>query len=161
MMADGHTYTGILVGTLQKQMQILQEILSLTKEQTEIAGADSLDEEKLEKSMNAKEILIAKLNELDAGFDAVYERVRIEVRENKELYKEEIKKMQDLIRHCTDLGVEIRVLEDRNKQRFEQLFRNKKKEYGSAKTAAQVASHYQRTMSNTKILDPFFLDKKK
>lgn len=160
-MEDNHSYVQVLVNTLQKQSGILKEILELTKEQREIAENACFDETMLEKTLNKKEILIVKLNELDDGFVSVYGRVRKEVKEHKELYKEELQQLQNLIKECTDLGVEIKVLEERNREKIAQCFAGKHKEYGAQRTAATVASRYHQTMHNTQMVDSYFFNKKK
>lgn len=110
--------------------------------------------------MNKKEVLIAKLNSLDAGFTAVYGRVRNEVSDKQDEYQKELQRMQSLIKECTDLGVEIKVLEERNRERLVQCFSQKHKQYSTQKAAASVASHYHQTMNNTKIPDSYFLNQK-
>ena len=160
-MGDNHSYVQVLVNTLQKQSDILKEILELTKEQRKIAESPHFDEFMLEETLNRKEILIIKLNELDDGFASVYGRVRKEVNEHKELYKEELQQLQSLIKECTDLGVEIKVLEERNRDKLALCFSGKHKEYGAQRTAATVASRYHQTMHNTQTVDSYFFNKKK
>lgn len=159
-MKDSHNYIQILLDTLFKQVEVLENILEITKEQSVIAAKADFDELMLEDSLNRKEILISKLNELDDGFTSVYGRVRSEVRENQEIYRKELQKLQELIKKCTDLGIEIKVLEERNRDKMVQCFSNKHKKYGLKKTAASVASHYHQTMNNTKVLNSYFLDEK-
>lgn len=160
-MGKQENYVQVLIRTLQKQVEALSSILEITKEQSRIADAPDFDEVMLEDTLNRKEVQIAKLNELDAGFTSVYGRVRKEIQDNQDEYKEEVLQMQSLIKECTDLGVEIKVLETRNRDKLVQCFSNKQKQYGSQKTAASVASHYSQTMNNTKVADSFFLDRKK
>lgn len=159
-MSDSHNYIQVLINTLQKQTEVLKEILEITRQQSVIAKDKDFDEIMLEKSLNKKEVLIAKLNELDDGFTSVYGRVRNEVRDRQELYREELRQMQELIKECTDLGVEIKVLEERNREKMAQCFANKHKQYGSQKTAASVASHYHQTMNNMKMLNSSFFNQK-
>lgn len=160
-MGENQSYVLVLIETLQKKKDILDKILSITLEQETISKASVYDEEAMEKTLNQKEFQITRLNELDDGFQSVYGRVRIEIRENMDQYKEEIKKMQDLIRQCTDLGNAIQVLEQRNRDRFAQIFRSKHGEYKMSKAKTAVASNYLKTMNNTKIMDAYFVDKKK
>ena len=160
-MGEHENYVQVLVRTLQKQVETLSTILEITKEQSRIADAPDFDEVMLEDTLNRKEVLIARLNELDAGFTSVYGRVRKEIQARQDDYKEDIQQMQSLIKECTDLGVEIKVLESRNRDKLVQCFSKKQQQYGSQKTAASVASHYNQTMNNTKVVDSFFLDRKK
>ena len=159
-MENSHNYIQVLIATLQKQVQVLQQILSITQEQSVIAGKADFDEIMLEESLNKKDILIAELNKLDDGFTTVYGRVRSEMMGRQEFYKDELQQMQTLIKECTDLGVEIKVLEERNREKMTQGFANKHQKYSSKRTAASVASHYHQTMNNTKIANSYFVDKK-
>lgn len=160
-MENRTSYVQILVDTLQRQADTLREILALTVEQSRIADRDPFEEGSLEDTMNRKEILIARLNELDEGFTAVYERVRRDLAEQKDQYKTSLQKIQNLIKECSDLSVEIRVTEERNRTKLAQCFAAKHKEYGSQQTAAAVASRYHQTMHNMQVVDPFFFNKKK
>ncbi|MGN0154393.1 MAG: hypothetical protein ACI4A3_08065 [Lachnospiraceae bacterium] len=159
-MEDDQKYVQVLVATLQKQVQVLNDILKVTQEQSAIANAIDFDESMLEESLNKKEILIAKLNELDNGFVSVYGRVRNEIMGKQKIYKEEISQLQSLIKECTDLGVEIKVAEERNRDKMAQCFANKHKDYGAKRTAASVASRYHQTMNNAKTLDSYFFNQK-
>jgi flagellar biosynthesis/type III secretory pathway chaperone len=143
---DKDNYVAVLVQTLEKQCTALQEILAITQKQSEIAATEDFEEGMLEDTLNRKEILIARLNELDAGFVSVYGRVRKELDGHRDKYKKELEQIQELIKKCTDLGVEIQVLEERNRDKMAQCFAGKQKLYNSKKTAATVAARYHRTM---------------
>jgi flagellar biosynthesis/type III secretory pathway chaperone len=145
-MKEQQQYIPLLLQTLEKQVVVLQDVLKVTKEQSTMADSPNFDEVMLEKSLNQKDVLISKLNSLDDGFAAVYSKVRREITEHPERYREEVRKMQNLIKQCTDLGVEIQVLEERNRDRFSKSFADKHKQYSMKKTAATVASKYHRTM---------------
>lgn len=143
---DSGAYVKMLLQTLQKQETTLWEVLKVTQRQSEIANGQAFNEDDFGETLNQKEILIARLNSLDDGFASVYSRVRNEVREHKDRYKEELLEIQKCIKICTDLGVEIKVLEERNRDRLAQCFTEKHKQYGSQMNAATVASKYHRTM---------------
>lgn len=154
-------YVQILIDTISKKEETLQKILEITKEQEQLSKAEVYDSERMEKTLNDKEIQISRLNYLDDGFQSVYDRVSSEIRKNVELYKKDIAILQDKIRICTELGNAIQVLEDRNRNRFAQLFSKTKKEYSVSKNKANVAQNYFKTMNNSKIMDAYFVDKKK
>ncbi len=159
-MAQSDNYIAILKDTLEKKQDALKNILQLTKEQEILSKQASYDEPKMERLLNEKEMQIARVNTLDEGFQSVYDRVRIEVKEHPDQYAEDVRQLQDVIRICTDLGNEIMVLEERNRSRFGVLFSNAKSHYSASKTKANVAQHYHKTMNNTKIMDAYFVDKK-
>lgn len=153
-------YIAVLMDTLEKKKDALQNILRITKEQERIAKEEVYQEEVMEKNLNEKEIQIARINTLDEGFQSVYDRVKRVVKEHPEQYRKEIERLQELIRECTDLGNEIMVLEERNRERFRTLFTQSKRQYSTSRTKANVAQNYFRTMNNTKIMDAYFVDKK-
>ncbi|MDD6070253.1 MAG: hypothetical protein PUC12_05470 [Clostridiales bacterium] len=159
-MEQNKNYLAVLVDALEKKKDALQNILQITQEQAELAKAETYQEEAMEKTLNAKEVELSRVNTLDEGFQSVFDRIRSEVKRNQELYKDEIARLQELIRQCTELGNEIMVLEERNRNQFSALFAKSKKDYSVSRTKANVAQNYLRTMNNTKILDAYFVDKK-
>lgn len=159
-MEQSQNYMSVLINALEKKSDALQTILSLTKEQEVLSKADSYPEEDMERILNAKEVQISRIESLDEGFQSIFDRVKAEVKSNTDKYKEEVIKLQELIRECTELGNEIMVLEQRNRERFSILFSKFNSQYSISKTKASVAQNYFRTMNNSKILDPYFVDKK-
>lgn len=145
------SYIDMLLQTLQKQKTTLQEVLDITRRQSELANVNLFDEEAFDETLNQKAILIARLNSLDDGFASVYGRVRSVIMEEKDTYREDVLKMQDYIKSCTDLGVEIKVLEKRNRDKLVQCFADKRKLYGAKMNAATVASKYHQTMHSGQI----------
>lgn len=154
-------YVQVLIDTINKKEETLRRILEVTQEQERISKAEEYDSDRMEKTLNDKEIQIARLNHLDEGFQSVYDRVASDIRKNIDEYKDSIAILQDKIRVCTEIGNAIRVLEDRNRSRLSQLFTKAKKEYSTSKNKASVAQNYFKTMNNSKIMDAYFVDKKK
>ena len=154
-------YVQVLIDTITKKEETLHRILEITEEQERISKEETYDTERMEKTLNDKEIQIARLNHLDEGFQSVYDRASGDIKRNIDDYKEGIRVLQEKIRVCTELGNAIQVLEDRNRTRFVQLFSKTKKEYFMSKNKANVAQNYFKTMNNSKILDAYFVDKKK
>lgn len=160
-MTNTENYVHILLDTLSSKERVMKDILAITKEQEVIANGDSLDEDGLEATLTRKEVLIEELNKLDFGFDAAYGHIRSEIIKNKDKYRSEIGRMQSIIKGCTDVGVEISTLEQRNKSKLEVAFSVRKKEIKQMKTSNEVASNYYKTMSKTQVVNPYFMDKKK
>lgn len=154
-------YVQVLIDTINKKEDALRKILEITQEQEEISKAEVYDSERMEKTLNEKEIQISRLNYLDEGFQSVYDRVSSKIRKNKDEYKGDILVLQEKIRVCTEIGNAIQVLEDRNRNRFAQMFSKTRKEYSVSKNQASVAQNYFKTMNNSKIMDAYFVDKKK
>ena len=151
-MGEEQHYIDILTDILNKQISTLREILDITKDQERIANEVLFNEDSFNDTLTRKDACIMRLNELDDGFVSTYERVRNLVQSNPEKYKDSIKKMQELIRVCTDLGNEIQTLENRNKGKIEKGFASKKKEYSAKQAAATVANKYNTTMKNVNIM---------
>lgn len=88
-------YMSVLINTLEKKLDALQIIFSLTKEQEGISKQEEYPEEDMERILNAKEIQISRLNSLDEGFQSIFDRIRSEVKRNPDAYKTEVTKLQE------------------------------------------------------------------
>ena len=104
---------------------------------------------------------IHQLDNLDSGFEKLFERVKEELEGNKETYKEEIRIMQDHIRKITDKSVKIQSQEARNKALMTNKFNGIKKQARQVRKGANVASKYYQSMTKTGYVDPQFMDNKK
>lgn len=155
------TYVNIMQESLERKERYLKEILELTKEQERIAKEKKFDEEAFNELIDKKDVLINNVNEIDKGFTAVYDRVRTEVMENKHLYAEQLVNMQELIRRCVDLGMEIEAQENRNRATLEQVFSVGFKGIKQVKQSKKAANKYYKAMSNGNVNDSVLYDRKK
>ncbi len=146
-------YVNMLIDVLNKQIAALNEMLDATKEQERLALEEDFDADAFDDTLSRKDLLLIRLNELDDGFSSMYNRARKEIKSNTSKYKKEIELMQGLIRQCTDLGNEIRTLENRNRDRLADCFTGKKKEYTAKQAAATVANKYSVTMKNVNVMN--------
>ncbi len=153
-------YVQVLIDTIHKKEAVLHQILEITKQQEALSKRDTYASDEMEEAMNEKEILIARLNYLDDGFESVYDRIRSELRNHMENYRQEIGILQDAIRRCTKTGNEIQILEERNRNRFSMLFSNARSQYATSRTQANVAQNYHKMMNHSKIADAYFVDHK-
>lgn len=147
--------------SLLRKKKYLAEILELTRKQEILAKEAKLDEEAFGKIVEEKDILISNVNEIDKGFSSVYDRVRREILDNKDLYKDELRAMQQAIKDCVELGMEIEALEQRNKQALESAFSASFREVKQVKQSKKVASKYYKSMSNGMVNDSILYDRKK
>lgn len=154
-------YVSILHQSLERKKEYLNKLLQLTKKQAEIAGEKDFNEDAFEDVINEKDILINNINEIDKGFTSVYDRVRTEVLDNQDVYKKELLAIQELIRECVDLGMEIEATEKRNKALFEQVFARGFKGIKQVKQSKQVVNRYYQSMSNGAVNDSILYDRKK
>lgn len=151
----------ILKDSLNQKLVILQAIEAKSKEQAELIIDPDVSLESIDQNMDEKSVLIDKLTKLDAGFEALYENIRKELVEHKDLFKEEIAGIQELISKIMDKSASIEALESRNKTAIESIFANSKRELQHRKTASSVARHYYETTNRLNVINPQFLDKKK
>ena len=156
-MENKRVYITILSDSLEKKLDVLKKLLSVTKEQNMILSEkdiDKFDVYSFDTAVDKKE--------LDKGFDTVYSKVGRFLSENKEEYKSEILKMQNLIRSITDTGVQLESLEQQNKTKFNTFIRNKRHAINDFKQSNRVATSYYQNMSNQhREWQSHFLDQKK
>lgn len=154
-------YLNILEESLTKKTAILQALLEASKRQSELAGEEDFDLNAFEETMDQKEALLQQLEELDEGFDSVFQKIEAEVKVNKDTYKDSIQVLQQLIRKCTDLGVEIQATEERNRTKLAMKFADQQREIREVKTSSKVATTYYKSMSGKHSDDSYFMDQKK
>lgn len=155
------TYVNIMKESLVRKKNYLQEILELTNKQGELAVAQELDQEAFQSIVDRKDVLISNVNEIDKGFTAVYDRVRKEIIQDKELYKDELKAIQGHIKDCVDLGMSIESAELRNKAALETAFAKSFRGVKQLKQSKQVVNKYYKSMSNGMVNDSILYDRKK
>ncbi len=164
-MAEEKRYIDIMIESLQKKEKILDTLIDKCDAQAEVI--DNNDYGDVEWSrfnilIVEKEALIEKLNDLDEGFESLYERVGEELKTNKESYSEEIKTMQALIRSVTDKGVGIRTREERNRASLERILTGVKKEIKGTRKSLNTVTNYYNTINGAFATDMVSrIDKKK
>lgn len=155
------TYIDILLQSLRKKEEVLKEIIRLD----ELQKGQLLDEmcpiEDFDATVDSKAACIEQLEQLDSGFQKVYDRVSEELKDNKEAYTNQIHMMQDLIRRITDLSMEIQSQEARNKELMIQKFTEVKSKAKSLRTSGKAADEYYKNMMKLNHVDPQFMDNKK
>lgn len=155
------SYMTILQETLEKKQAVLQAILEACRRQGKLTEQEEFDPDIFSSIMDQKDALLTQLTQLDEGFEKTYEGIRSELNQNRSQYAEQIRDMQNLIRKVTDLGVEIRALEERNRSKLEVRFADQKKEMRQVKTSNKAASTYYKAMANPQNTDSYFMDQKK
>ena len=160
-MDQTKTYVTILQESLERKERYLLELLELTKEQETIATQKKFDENAFADVMENKDILIHNVNEIDKGFTSVYERVRTEVIGNQDVYRAELMTMQNLIRSCVDIGMQIEAVEERNRQALTKAFSKSFRGVKQAKQSRKAASQYYQNMANGAVTDSMLYDRKK
>jgi len=158
-MSDVFTTLDILITGLKKRRDTIKRIFDYTREQEMLLKTnDSFDLRKFNNILQNKQVHINILQELDAGFQPAYERIRTRLEKNTSLYAEQIKQMQDLIREIGELGLEIQVLEERNNRQFKEVTGNIKADVKSFRTNKKSVTNYYKNYNKQQesVRDRFF-----
>lgn len=158
---EDRTYINILTDTLRRKTELLDQLTQITEEQEAIMSSETPDIERFENTFSEKEAYILKLNQLDDGFEKVYHHVRDALATNKDLHKDEILGLQELIRTVTEQGARLQAMELRNKNKFQMFFSARKKEIKNFKVSSRTANNYYKNVMNQQPGESLFLDKKK
>lgn len=157
-------YIHIMIDSLKKKTVILDRILAKNQLQTqclENKDFQDVDWDIFNAAMVEKEAEIEHINEMDDGFQALYDRVSNQLADNKLQYADEIRFMQSLIRHLEEQSVQIRTGEERNRAMIEKIMGGRKKEIKHARTSLKVAANYYQSMSKAMSVNLASVDKKK
>ena len=155
------TYIDIMIQSLEKKEQVLDRIIELDIKQNNQLEDPQLTPDDFDEVVEAKSRLIDQLNNLDSGFEKLFERTKEELNGHKEDYKEQIRTMQEHIRSITDKSVKIQSQETRNKDLMTLKFASIKKQAREVRVGTQAASRYYKSMSGTGYMEPQFMDNKK
>ena len=161
-MDSSKTYIEILIYSLQTKVQVLDDIIGLTKQQEVLlTQSSSMDIDKFNRITEEKGPLIDQVNELNDGFETLYNRIKEEFVSHKMEYAAEISKLQELIKTVTEKSVEIQVTEKRNFVKLQVYLEAKKSEIKEFKKSSKTVSSYYKNMTNQHQGQSYFLDKKK
>lgn len=151
----------ILLQSLEKKNVLLDQMISLNSEQEVILKREEFDMDAFDEAINRQSACLEELDKLDHGFEAVYDRVREELMQNKERYRTEIAGMKEQIQQITDKIVTINAGNMRNKMLAENQFKRKQLAIGSGISKNKAASNYYNSMNNLNYVSPQFYDSKK
>lgn len=154
-------YLTILMESLQKKIRILDQIIMADQEQREALEDPNLDPDDFDRIVEKKADDIEQLEQLDAGFEEVFARVKEELDGNREQYKEQIHIMQDLIRKITDKSLLIQKQEAQNKELMEKKFTAVRSQAREVRKSQKIVNQYYKNMMKNNYNDPQFLDNKK
>lgn len=158
---EDNNYIAIMIQSLKKKEQILDSIIKINQRQREELENPSLDPDDFDKTFTEKAELIDNLENLDDGFQELFERVRDELNLNKEKYRDEIALMQDYIRRLTEKSADIQVQEARNKDLMQRKFASVRKQVKEVRKSQKVVNQYYKNMMKSGYVEPQFTDKKK
>ncbi|MBQ9301609.1 flagellar protein FliT [Butyrivibrio sp.] len=151
----------MLEESLLKKIEVMKKIEEENEKQKNLlSNPDEVDEVAFDKILDDKGELIDQLLKLDDGFQTLFNRVKEEVGQNKDSFKEQIKRMQELIQEITGRSASIEATEHRNKKLAEEYFSAARQKMNFSRQTSAAAFNYYRTMNNFKDIPPQFLDNK-
>ncbi len=155
-------YLNVLIDTLRKKEELLNTLIELTKEQDSILAESKFSLDRFDSIMQDKDKVINQLNQVENGFEVIYQRVEKELPANKEQIKTEILEIQKLIRNITDKSMSIQALESKNKEKLIIQLAGRRQEIRNFKATNLAADRYHQNMANQhQEGQSYFLDKKK
>lgn len=160
-MAMNQSGAQILLQSLEKKAQLLDKMIRQNSVQEGILKQEELDMDVFDEAINQQGAYLEELDRLDRGFEAVYDRVRAELLEDKERYRTEIARMKELIQQITDKIVTINAGNMRNKVLAENQFKKKRVSIGAGASKNKAARNYYNNMNNLNYVSPQFYDSKK
>lgn len=160
-MTEKQTYIDILILSLRKKINILEELEQTLEGESQVLKKSKLSFEEIDRVDEKKGKALEELEKADQGFERVYARVKEELASNQNAYETEIKTMQSLIKKITDYTAKIQAQELRNKQLLEYFLQAKKQEVRSFHFNHKTANQYTSHLANSGTEQSFFFDNKK
>ena len=139
-------YIAIRIQSLQKKEQVLDKIIHLNDVQKITLTEQERTADEFDETVEAKSACIEQLNQLDSGFEKLYAEVEAEIKDNREKYSAEIKKMQECIRSVTDKSVKIQAQEARNKELLKEKIANVHKQATEVRKNSRAITGYYNSM---------------
>ena len=151
----------ILSDSLDKKMDVIRRIQNYNREQEKAFTEGRADLEAFDRAIEEKDALIEELMKLDDGFETLFERISGEIKEKKQAYAPQIAILQKKISEITELSVSIQAQEARNKKLVEDYFSRERTNIGRNRRSSKAAYDYYKSMSQTNVVPPQFMDDKK
>ena len=154
-------YLDAMIQSMDEKADCLEQLLQMTAQQKDALEAEKTDWDTFDRLIDEKEELIDRLDTLDDGFQAVFDKIRDELEEKKAQYRDRIVKLKEQIRKVTDQSNALITAEQRNKVLMENQASVERKQIRQTKTNAKLASNYYNSMNRINYIDPQLMDKKK
>ncbi len=155
------TYLAIMLQSLKKKEQVLDEIIRLNDLQKKQLTDQATPVDDFDKTVEDKSACIDQLDQLDSGFEKLYAQVQEELQANKEQYADTIRELQKRIRSVTDKSIMIQAQEARNKDLMMQKFTTVRKHAKDVRVNSKAITGYYKTMTHSGYMDSRYMDGKK
>ena len=154
-------YLTLLEESLQKKLQVLEEIQQYNLKQQKLFQSETADMDGFDEAVEEKGKLIEKLTALDNGFESLYSKVKKELEDNRDKYQDQIKRLRKLVTEVTETSVSIQAQEARNKKLIEEYFRKERENIRTGRRSSKAALDYYKNMNRSSVVMPQMMDKKK
>lgn len=154
-------YLKVLEESLEKKLQIMAKLREYSLEQQKVFKAADPEPEQFDEYVDRKSGLIQELTALDNGFEALYRDVSAQLREGREKYAEQIRRLQELVAKVTEESIALQAQEARNKNLVEEYFRRERSRIAKGRKNSRAAYDYYKSMSQTNVALPQYMDSKK
>lgn len=155
------TYLAIMLQSLKKKEQVLDEIIRLNDLQKKQLTDQATPVDDFDRTVEDKSACIDQLDQLDSGFEKLYAQVQEELQANKEQYADTIRELQKRIRSVTDKSIMIQAQEARNKDLMMQKFTTVRKHAKDVRANSKAITGYYKTMTHSGYMDSRYMDGKK
>ena len=153
-------YIDIMLQSLEKKEVVLDRIIEANVRQEAVLKNPEGDPEEFDETVETKGALIEQLEQLDSGFQKLFDHMKEELDGQRENYTKQIEQMQIHIRSITDKSVQIQAQEARNKELMTQKFARIKEMAKQTRASSNMVNQYYKNMSKLNVVDPQFLDDK-
>ena len=153
-------YIDIMLQSLEKKEVVLDRIIEANVRQEAVLKNPEGDPEEFDETVETKGVLIEQLEQLDSGFQKLFDNMKEELDGQRENYTKQIEQMQIHIRSITDKSVQIQAQEARNKELMTQKFARIKEMAKQTRASSNMVNQYYKNMSKLNVVDPQFLDDK-
>ena len=153
-------YIDIMLQSLEKKEVVLDRIIEANLRQEAVLKNPEGDPEEFDETVETKGDLIEQLEQLDSGFQKLFDNMKEELDGQRENYAKQIEQMQIHIRSITDKSVQIQAQEARNKDLMTQKFTRIKEMAKQTRASSNMVNQYYKNMSKLNVVDPQFLDDK-
>lgn len=150
----------ILSESLDQKLSVLEDIQAYNRKQEKAFLEETPDMESFDQALEEKEELIQRLEKLDDGFEALYDRISQQLQSDREKYSDQIRELQEKIGRITDMSVSIQAQEARNKKLIEDYFKNARSGIRQGRQGSKAAYDYYRNMNGGAFNRPQYMDSK-
>ena len=159
---DQVTYINILNDTLKKKEENLRALTKATETQTALLDAPELDIEAFNKTVDEKDELLVRLEELDTGFMSLYEKVKESLLTDAASYADQIAQTQELVKTQTELSAALQAAEERNRAKLALHMSRGRQRVRDFNVNSKTAAAYYKNMSGKhRDGESYFFNRKK